>query len=171
VTCAPSFFPGDWDAIVVPASHFFSDPALRHTVNFVVYGPAHLFRVAWLAGALDYLKEPWQPEELFLRLRGPRPPFLEWPWMGRMFRLEGILLSLEGGPVAKLTPTEAELLRILVQRRGTAVSREILGWAASCSQGRVVDTLMVRLRHKIQTLTGVESDPIPGVRGLGYRLP
>lgn len=156
---------------MIPASHFFSTPALRQTVNFVVYGPAHLFRAAWLAGAQDYLKEPWQPDELFLRLRGPQPPFLEWNWMERRLRLEGGSLGLEDGTRAKLSPAESELLRILVQRRGTVVSRGVMGWAASCSQGRVVDTLVARLRHKVQSLVGVDVDPIPGVRGLGYRLP
>ena len=130
-----------------------------------------LFRASWLSGAQEYLREPWLPDELFLRLRGPRPAFVEWTWRDRWLRLEGCSLTTDGGLRVKLSPTEAELLRILVQRRGTAVSRGILGWAASCSSGRVVDTLIARLRRKLQDLIGVEDDPVPGVRGLGYRLP
>ena len=163
--------PGPWDAAVVPAAVFFSLPDLRQTTELVVYGPAHLFRAAWLAGAHDYLREPWEPEELFLRLRGPLPSRMEWVWAGRRLRLEGLVLSLDDGLRAKLSPTEADLLRILVQRRGLAVSRTVLGWAASCSTGRVVDTLVARLRRKIQGLVATDDDPVLGVRGLGYRLP
>lgn len=156
---------------MVPASVFFGQPGLRKVSSLVVYGPPHLFRSAWLSGVLDYLREPWQPEELFLRLRGPRPAFLEWSWGGLPLKLEGQLLSCGRSERTKLTATEADLLRTLVMRRGLTVSRIVLGWAASCSQGRVVDTLMGRLRRKIQRLTGVDDDPVPGVRGLGYRLP
>ena len=140
-------------------------------MNLVVYGPAHLFRAAWLSGAQEYLRDPWQPEELFLRLRGPRTPFVEWTWGNRGLHLEGRSLVADDGTKTRLSTTEAELLRILVQRRGSAVTRGVLGWAASCSGGRVVDTLVARLRRKLQDLIGVEDDPILGVRGLGYRLP
>jgi len=140
-------------------------------LNLVVYGPGHLFRAAWLSGAQEYLKEPWQPDELFLRLAGPRPPFVEWTSHGLTFRLEGLRVSLEDGRCVELSAAEAELLRILVQRRGMAVSRGILGWAASCSPGRVVDTLVARVRRKLVVLSGHDTNPLPGVRGLGYRLP
>ena len=65
MTCAPSFFPGTWDAVIAPAQAFFSTPQLKR-LHVLVYGPAHLMRAAWLAGASDYLKEPWTAEELFL---------------------------------------------------------------------------------------------------------
>lgn len=155
----------------MPAKQFFSTPDLRQNHNLVVYGPAHLLRAAWLSGAQDYLREPWDPEELFLRLRGPQPPFVQWVWMDRRFKLEGVSLKREDGHKVRLSPTEAGLLRILVQRRGTTVSRGVLGWAASCSTGRVIDTLVGRLRRKLQDLAGVDDDPISGVRGLGYCLP
>jgi len=136
----------------------------------VAYGPAHLLRAAWLAGAQDYLREPWEPEELFLRLEGPRPPRIAWETQGKWVRLEGLSVLPEGGEPVALTATEAELLRVLVQRRGRVVSREVLGSAAACSSGRVIDTLIARLRQKIQGFSGNE-DPIPSVRGRGYRLP
>jgi DNA-binding response OmpR family regulator len=149
---------------------FFSLPELRHTTDLIVYGPPHLFRAAWLGGVVDYLREPWQPEELFLRLRGPLPSRVEWVWQDRKVRLEGLVLALDDLRT-KLSPTEADLLKILVQRRGMAVSRAVLGWAASCSAGRVVDTLVARVRRKLQGLAATEEDPIVAVRGLGYRLP
>lgn len=137
----------------------------------MVYGPPHLLRAAWLGGAQEYLREPWQAEELFLRLRGPNPPWVDWSWGDRAFRLEGRVLSLESGLRVRLSPAEAELLRLLIQRRGMAVSRPVLAWVAGCAEGRVVDTLIARLRRKVQGLAGMDDDPFPGVRGLGYRLP
>lgn len=156
---------------MVPVTHFFAIPNLRKRMCLVVYGPQYLFRSAWIAGAQEYLKEPWEPEELFLRLEGPRPPFVEWKTQGCTLRLEELTVTREGGPKVALSSAEAEFLRVLVQRRGVAVSRPVLGWAASCSSGRVVDTLVARLRRKIQELLGCDEDPIPSVRGLGYRLP
>lgn len=171
VTVSPSYVPGAWDAIALPADQFFSNQNLRRSLAVLVYGPMHLFRAAWLAGAVDYLKEPWEPEELFLRLEGSRPAVLEWSWAGHRFRLEDKTLGVETGRLMHLPTTEADLLKILAQRRGLVVSREVLAWAANCSPGRVVDTLMARLRGRILSLSGAEGNPIPSVRGLGYRIP
>ena len=160
--------------MVIPASVFFSEPELRRgqtAVSWFVYGPAHLLRAAWLAGVQDYLKDPWTEEELFLRVRGPRPTVLEWSWGDRNWRLEGQSLELDDGPAARLSSAEAAILGLLVQRRGLPVSRNILAWAATCSSGRVIDTLVCRLRQKIQRLTPEAAEPIMSVRGLGYRVP
>ena len=172
--CAPSFFSGPWDAVIAPASVFFSTQELRRRTgraNVLVYGPPHLLRAAWLAGALDYLKEPWTEDELYLRLGGARPGWLEWRWEGTLLRLAADQVSLETGDLQELSPAEAEILRVLVQRQGTPVSRAVLGWAAGCSEGRVIDTLVGRVRTKLQTLTHATANPIAPVRGLGYRLP
>jgi DNA-binding response OmpR family regulator len=158
---------------VLPAEQFFSQRQLRsgpEAVDLLPYGPAHLFRAAWLSGAQDYLREPWQPDELFLRLKGPRPPKLTWAVGAGTLSLEGCRLA---GPTdaVKLTSVEAELLRILVQRRGVAVSRAVLAWGAACSEGRAVDTLMGRLRIKVQRVSFPGAAVPEAVRGVGYRLP
>ena len=173
MTCAPSFFPGPWDAVVVPVSAFFSTPLLRQGkgMDLIVYGPAHLLRKSWLSGVRDYLKEPWLPDELFLRLRGPLPTSLKWSWGERLLSLNAMTVAADTGFQIKLSRTEADILRLLVQRQGVTVSRNVLSWAAECSSGRVVDTLVARLRRKLQSVTGLQDDPIPSVRGLGYRLP
>lgn len=134
-----------------------------------MYGPAHLFRGAWLAGVNDYLKEPWSPDELFLRLRGPAPAWLEWQASGMACRMEGLQL-VRGAEGVTLSGSEAAVLRVLVQRRGTPVSRAILGWVAGCSEGRVIDTLVARLRKKLEAV-GADDHGLVAVRGLGYRLP
>lgn len=156
----------------MPAPVYFSTPDLRtgvHATNVLVYGPPHLFRACWMAGARDYLREPWTADELYLRVRGPGPSAIEWAVPGGLCRLDGRCLS-RGGDSVVLTTTEASLLRVLVQRRGTPVSRSILAWSAGCSPGRVVDTLVARVRKGLKRL-GLDDHGPAAVRGLGYRLP
>jgi len=135
----------------------------------VAYGPAHLLRAAWLSGAFDYLREPWSAEELFLRVRGPRPPRLKWSTGNGELVLDGSTLSSPERSVS-LSPAETELLRLLVLRRGIPVARAVLGWGTGCTEGRAIDTLMGRLRTKIMAVSPAASVP-QAVRGVGYRLP
>ena len=136
----------------------------------LVYGPAYLMRAVWLSGAVDYLKEPWDPEELFLRLRGPRTPAVVWAVRHQELRLEGAALTVDGRDV-ELSGAEAELLRLLVKRRGTPVPRRILAWVAGCNESRVVDTLVARIRKKIRHALGTPGRYIVAVRGVGYSFP
>lgn len=168
------FFAGSWDAVVLPADHFFAQKELLRgdrVPEVVVYGPPESLRASWVAGAFDYLKEPWEPEELFLRLRGPSPPAVHWQSSGRRLVLEAGRIWSDNGTAVALTSAETGLLRILVLRRGQAVSREILGWSAGCSSGRAVDTLVGRLRQKLVQAAGPLTTVPEAVRGLGYRLP
>jgi len=172
VQCTLSFFSGSWDAVAVPASQFLTIPLLRKLpCPVLAYGASHLFRVTWLAGVWDYLREPWETEELFLRLRGFQPSFASWCWGGSKLTLDGLVLGSENGLTVCLTPAEADILRLLVARQGLAVSRAILALAGSVSEGRVVDTLIGRLRNKLKTVTNNTENPLTVVRGVGYRLP
>jgi len=168
------FFSGPWDAVVLPADQFFAQKELvrgDRVPEVLVYGPPGPLRAAWIAGAFDYLKEPWEPEELFLRLRGPLPPAVRWQAGGQRLMLESGKIWSETGAAVALTGAETGLLRILVLRRGLAVSREILGWSAGCSSGRAVDTLVGRIRLKLVRAAGPLTTVPEAVRGLGYRLP
>ena len=153
---------------------FFSATRQRNApsaCDWVVYGPGHLFRAAWLAGARDYLKDPWTADELFLRIRGPERPHLSWTSCGLPLALEGRDLV---GPEERVTLSTAEagLLRALTERQGLPVSREVLGWAAWCSDGRVIDTLVGRLRAKLARVSGLRDiQTVESVRRVGYRLP
>jgi DNA-binding response OmpR family regulator len=127
-------------------------------------------RAAWLAGAMDYLKEPWEPEELFLRIRGPRTAAVSCTWQGKSLRLEGIELRADDRTV-QLSAAEAELMRMLIKRRGMAVPRRILAWAAGCTDGRVVDTLISRIRVKLAEVAGTSAKCLVAIRGVGYSFP
>jgi two-component system phosphate regulon response regulator OmpR len=125
-------------------------------------------------GADDYLPKPFEPEELTLRIGSilkraiPETPVEEVKLSGMIFHVGKNELRKDGRLV-RLTESEVQLLSILAQRAGAAISRQELAALTSAGVERSVDVQVTRLRRKI------ERDPrepvhLQTVRGVGYRL-
>jgi DNA-binding response OmpR family regulator len=131
------------------------------------------------AGADDYLPKPTELAILLARIRGllRRTEWLRrspdrYTFAGRTIDFDTLELRV-GDRTLRLTLMEASLLRFLMGRQGSAVSRkamleEVWGLRED-TDTRAIDNFIVRLRRYIET------DPsrpkhLLTVRGVGYRF-
>jgi DNA-binding response OmpR family regulator len=141
----------------------------------IAWGPAGLMRAAFLLGCVDYMREPWTPEELELRARAVLarvPRSHAFPW-GEL-RLDGDSLALPAA-VVQLTRHEARILRTLLRARGETVPREALAYAvdgtARRASGRSIDVHVSAIRRKVRAAAPAAGRFIVCVRGMGYLIP
>lgn len=132
------------------------------------------------AGADDYLKKPYRLRELLVRARAlARRPGTA-PAAGDRVKIGELHLDKRGRRVADangvevpLTPTEIDLLVLLVESAGRALSRnEILDrvWGKDVVvDERTVDNFVSSLKKKLRW-TPASPFAIKTVRGLGYRM-
>jgi two-component system phosphate regulon response regulator OmpR len=129
------------------------------------------------SGVDDYVTKPFEPRELLLRINSilrrtmagsslpPETPEVKFGAFS--FHLVRGELR-QGEEMIRTTERERELLKLLAEQRGGAVSREALAGNGAANE-RAVDVQINRLRRKI------EKDPsnpllLQTVRGSGYRL-
>lgn len=131
-------------------------------------------------GADDYVTKPFSPREVVARVRavlrrtrgeeGPRP---EEVYSVGALRLDtGRRLLLVGARKVELTPTEFEILRVLMRRPGRVFDRKTLLESAQDepeSDERTVDTHIKNLRQKVER-DAHRPEYILTVHGAGYKM-
>jgi DNA-binding response OmpR family regulator len=133
------------------------------------------------AGADDYLKKPYRLRELMVRVRAlARRPGAAMPVPDERVRVGEMTIDKvarrvidAGGVEIPLTPTELDLLILLVETSGRALSRnEILDrvWGKDVVvDERTVDNFVSSLKKKLRW-TPESPFAIKTVRGVGYRM-
>jgi DNA-binding response OmpR family regulator len=163
---------GETDLWVVPAEIAASAVAAARGAPVIAHGPPNLLRAAFLAGCVDYLREPWTPAELTVRAAAALERAAAVGFGG--VRLEGTRLSGPRG-ATELTGHQAAALRLLASRRGTPVDRTALAWAVTghppAPGSRSVDMHVSALRAKLARVALPGEGPrIRAIRGRGYQL-
>ena len=132
-------------------------------------------------GADDYITKPFNPREVVARVRAllrrtqfqqdsRTPQRLE---VGTLLLDDGKREFTRDGELVNLTPSEYELIKVLLQNPGFVITRDelvekALGYGSSTA-GRTLDSHIKNLRRKIDKAD--ESDSIiQTVHGIGYRL-
>ncbi len=136
-------------------------------------------------GADDYLGKPCNPRELLARIRAVLRRAGNHLTTGNIAK-ETTLTCNEvhldmaqrtvsiNNEMLDLTSAEFNVLQLLMQSAGTAISRESLTRQVLhrelSAYDRSIDVHVSRIRKKIQAMTGTQKDCIKTIRGQGYQF-
>lgn len=130
-------------------------------------------------GADDYIAKPFNPHEVVARVRAVLRRAAGVPTASRVIQVSGLRMDVDrhqvtlDGDTLELTPTEFDLLKVLMEQRGHAFTRmelveKGLGYSFE-GLDRTIDSHIKNLRRKINANPG-QPTYIETVYGVGYRL-
>ncbi|HUW40029.1 MAG TPA: winged helix-turn-helix domain-containing protein [Rectinemataceae bacterium] len=161
------------DLSVIPVERYLALPESLRLMPSFAYGPAALIGLAFEAGCLDYLREPWNLSELFARSTRIKVTRAAG---------KGFVLELVGGTLRILAPLrdelalsepEQKLLRLLMLNAGTPVPRSALCfalWGDDGRRSRAPDVHISSIRRRMEGACPGMGALIKASRGSGYRL-
>lgn len=140
----------------------------------VAYGDRRFLRLAFMAGCDDYLKDPWTPEEMHLRVQRLVQANV-FPVGTAWVTFSPAVLTCSAAR-REIGFQEYAILRALANNRDRAVPRDVLYyaiWGETGRDSRVVDMHISSLRRKLRSVLpegAPPAGPIRTVRGVGYML-
>jgi DNA-binding response OmpR family regulator len=165
------------DVCIMPAVQFL-DSASEIKKNtkiqpHIAYGSPVLLLSAFAAGCSDYLKEPWELDELVIRVNKTVEK--------HEIQIDDSIVSFSKTEIQRedivkpLSFQEFLVLDVLCKNRGNIVSREVLYytlWGYNSSTSRVADMHVCSIRRKLAFLAPEHnpSEIIRTVKGKGYLL-
>ncbi|MDA3941321.1 MAG: winged helix-turn-helix domain-containing protein [Spirochaetia bacterium] len=140
----------------------------------MVYGQQKDIAHSYSSGCIDFLKDPWDKDELearILKIIGRTNSDIQWD----MLKLSSASLTLESSSI-DISIEEYLILKKLLENRGEAVPREALLfalWGKYKDDSRVIDMHISNLRKKILILKKKNKlccGTIKTVRNYGYMI-
>lgn len=160
------------DIYIIPATDIPNLPdnivRISNRLPVIAYGSRFYLIKAFNAGCMDYLKEPWEPEELFLRLERILSS-LNKKGNGILF----IIKEKATNNKIEFSFHEMEILKMLLKHKGLHITRDtfiklLSNKKLSLNKTRTVDMHISNIRKKLKFLN--INLNISCIRGIGYRL-
>ena len=153
---------------------FLGEKPNPNNIKFMVYGKQRDIALSYSAGCIDFLKDPWDKDELearILKIIEYSNTDIQWD----MLLLSRTTLTFDSYST-DISIEEYVILRKLLENRGEAVPREALLfalWGNQKENSRVVDMHISNLRKKIKILKKHDNSccgRIKTIRSYGYMI-